>query len=76
VTFKTASSASHGYSLFLRFPEGCSLCVDGCRVDVGMENVVVVGKKADESRRLWERFEVGSSATRTRVSCGDRVLSS
>ena len=76
MTFKTASSASQGYSLFLRFPEGCSLCVDGCRVDVGMENVVVVGKKADESRGLWENFEVGSSATQTRVSFGDRVLSS
>lgn len=40
-------------------------------MDVGMENVVVVGKKADESRVLWERFEVGSCATQTRVSCGD-----
>jgi len=76
VTFKTASSAGQGYSLFLRFPEGCSLCVDECRVDVGMENIVVVGRKAEEGRGLWERFEVGSSATQTRVSCGDRVLSS
>ena len=43
-------------------------------MDVGTENVVVVGKKADESQVVWERFEVGSSVTQTRVSCGDGVV--
>ena len=45
------------------------LCVEGCKVDVGVENVVVVGMKAEESRVTWERFEVGSTSTQTTVSC-------
>ena len=48
------------------------LCVEECKVDVGVENVVVVGRKAEESRVTWERFEVGSTSTPTTVSgvCG------
>ena len=38
-------------------------------MDVGVENVVVLGKKAEESRVTWERFEVGSTSTQTTVSC-------
>ena len=45
------------------------LCVEGCKVDVGVENVVVVGRKAEESQVTWERFEVGSTSTQTTVSC-------
>ena len=45
------------------------LCVEGCKVDVGVENVVVVGMKAEESQVTWERFEVGSTSTQTTVSC-------
>ena len=45
------------------------LCVEECKVDVGVENVVVVGMKMEESQVTWERFEVGSTSTQTTVSC-------
>ena len=70
LTFSTATSAGgQFYSLYLKFPEKCVLCVEGCKVEVGVENVVVVGRKAEESRVTWERFEVGSTSTQTTVSC-------
>ena len=45
------------------------LCVEECKVDVGVENVVVLGRKAEESRVTWERFKVGSTSTQTIVGC-------
>ena len=38
-------------------------------MEVGVENVVVLGRKAEESRVTWERVEVGSTSTQTTVSC-------
>ena len=70
LTFSTAASAGgRFYSLYLKFPEECALCVEESKVDVGVENVVVLGRKAEESRVTWERFEVGSTSTQTTVSC-------
>ena len=45
------------------------LCVEECKVEVGVENVVVLGRKVEESRVTWERFEVGSTSTQTTVGC-------
>ena len=45
------------------------LCVEECKVEVGVENVVVLGRKAEERRVTWERFEVGSTSTQTTVGC-------
>ena len=38
-------------------------------MEVGVENVVVLGRKAEERRVTWERFEVGSTSTQTTVGC-------
>ena len=70
LTFSTAASVGgRFYSLYLKFPEECVLCVEECKVEVGVENVVVLGRKAEERRVTWERFEVGSTSTQTTVGC-------
>lgn len=56
------------YSLYVEFPDGCSISSEHCSVDVSDNNIVFVILKDKMCRGLWDRFSIGTDNTQLEVS--------
>eukprot|EP00731_Ephydatia_muelleri_P035922 Em0179g12a len=56
VTF-TSASHSHGFSFFASFPTTCKIESSSYKVDVSAENVLVVVKKSEECKGIWDKMK-------------------
>ena len=73
VTF-TSASHSHGFSFFASFPTTCKIESSSYKVDVSAENVLVVVKKSEECKGIWDKMKVGSDCAHNTVSGCECVL--
>ena len=56
------------YAFCVRFPDGCSIDSDECRVDTSCENVVVLLPKMTQTGSPWSGFQAGVDETQLQVS--------
>ena len=73
VTF-TSASHSHGFSFFASFPTTCKIESSSYKVDVSAENVLVVVKKSEECKGIWDKMKVGNDCAHNTVSGCECVL--
>ena len=69
VTF-TSASHSHGFSFLASFPAKCKIESSSIKVDVSADNVLVMVKKSEECRAMWDKMKVGRDCVHNTVSVG------
>eukprot|EP00731_Ephydatia_muelleri_P031546 Em0023g53a len=73
VTF-TSASHSHGFSFFASFPTTCKIESSSYKVDVSAENVLVVVKKSEECKGIWDKMKVGSDCAHNTIHLQDKLF--